>query len=1071
MDPQRLDSSEFVLRRLLEETPGFAIGVPVAFALLVLLLVVWFRREHRGVGLIVALIAVAVLSAIYVPLALLLRPIPGFGWNVVMVPMLAIALFYVGMMYLKDARSIHPLWAAFLGILRCGVYAILAAVFLLPGCQTYDQSTTFPKVLMVLDISSSIETQDDTPQPGQDPATLPTRQDKVIRFLTTSLDANKRAQTPFMDRVLAVSDVDAYRFGIMLDEKDVQRVKQGGTLSAADLNRWLKPDKNDIVIPKGTPEDKKAIVRQEMEEFLENLKSGTNIGDSLNTMAKLEANSFIQAIIVVSDGNHNTGGNDGLAEFLTRVNNPRRTIPVFTIGVGEYRQPASIRIEDLLAPEVVRPDDKFAIRVPVISTGLPDETNLPEEQQEGVKVTLEATRIVVDDSGKEIGRDPTVPLGPKLGKYKRSGENQQTTVEFEIDVQAIKGVKAADDKPGAASQLEGQWQFIAKVPRHPQEAFAKEEHVSDPVKVTVQKKELRVLLVAGGPTSEFKFAKTLFFREKLQKRVELSILLQSSVGADHVDLDVDKDHVLSRFPDRRGEPKPGEKQYSLSEYDTVICIDPDWSQLNKEQLRILKEWVDKDGGGVVFVAGPVNTYMLKRPGGLDLSSLISLFPVMPKDSRLHGLKIDAEFSHDSSRPYVLNFTPAAKDFDFLKLDEKGDGPTAGWDTFFWAGGTPEPGKNPRRGIFNYYPIEKLKPGSRVIATFGGPKSTYFEDSDGKFKETPFIVMMPFGGGKTVYIGAGELWRLRVREGYQERFWLKLARYVAAGATMQKKFGQLYTPRQAPVGTFNVEAKLRDARQEPLASDSHPELQVRRIDKDAAEDAKPDRYELKPRAVDDPREWEGNFSTVTKIKEPGKYEFKVPIPGTAEFVRSEVVFRKPDPEKDNVRNNFDYLYQVASELKVLGNTISPEVRKDVQAKVYTPSDPKAPPRLMFTLSTADEITKCLRQVEPKREKIKGPLFDLWDKGYESGLHINAYDLSWGAPLVLGVLGFGILMFLGQKLFAALFLAGAWFVGLLVAASRLLTGPWPDLPIDFAFVLVSVVFLLSLEWLTRKLLKLA
>src|SRR5437868_6308782 len=173
MDPQRLESSEFVLRRLLEETPALAIGVPVAFALFVLLLVVWLRREHRTVGLIVALIAVAVLSAIYVPLALLLRPIPGFGWNVVMVPMLAIALFYVGMMYLKDARSIHPLWAAFLGIMRCGVYAILAAVFLLPGCQTYDQSTTYPKVLVLVDVSGSMDTQDDTPQPGQDPAMLP----------------------------------------------------------------------------------------------------------------------------------------------------------------------------------------------------------------------------------------------------------------------------------------------------------------------------------------------------------------------------------------------------------------------------------------------------------------------------------------------------------------------------------------------------------------------------------------------------------------------------------------------------------------------------------------------------------------------------------------------------------------------------------------------------------------------------------------------------------------------------------------------------------------------------------
>src|SRR4051812_3628517 len=104
MDPkERLANSEFLWRRLLDDLPVWAVGVPVAFALLVLLLVVIFRKDNRGTGLLVALIAVAVLSAVYVPLALLFRPI--FSWMVVLVPMLGIALFYVGMMYLKDARS------------------------------------------------------------------------------------------------------------------------------------------------------------------------------------------------------------------------------------------------------------------------------------------------------------------------------------------------------------------------------------------------------------------------------------------------------------------------------------------------------------------------------------------------------------------------------------------------------------------------------------------------------------------------------------------------------------------------------------------------------------------------------------------------------------------------------------------------------------------------------------------------------------------------------------------------------------------------------------------------------
>jgi hypothetical protein len=1060
MDPTRLENSEFIWRRLLDDTPAWAVAVPVAFALLVLILVVLFRREQRTTGLIIALLVVAVLSAIYVPLALLFRPM--FSWMVVLVPVLAIALFYVGLMYLKDARSIHPLWAAFLGILRCAVYSILAIVFLLPGCQTYDESITHSKVLFLLDVSDSMGTVDDQPEPGQDPAKLPTRQDKVIKFLTAEMDAKKEPQTPFMARVLKNTDLDMYRFGFDLDEKEIQRVKQGGTVSVEQLNRWLKPDKSQIVMPANPAEEKKAAQeRQDLEDFLDRLRSGTNIGGAAQKVAKLESNSYVQAIVIVSDGNNNVGGDEPLQEFLTRVNNPRRTIPVFTIGVGEYRQPASIRIEDLLAPEVVRPDDKFPIRVPVVGTGLTDHD---------FTVTLEATRLILDDAGAVVKREQPYVLGPKQAKFKGAGDHPQATVEFDIDVQDLKKIKAADDKAGV---LEGQWEFVARVPRDRLEAFAKEEHVSDPVKVTVQKKELRILLFAGGPTSEYKAVRTLFYREKLQKRVELSILLQTAIGADHVDQDVDKEHMLVRFPDRRGEPKPGEKQYSLSEYDAIIAFDPDWSQLTKEQLRLLKEWVDKDGGGVVFVAGPVNTYQLARPGGLDLSSLITIYPVLPRDSRLHGLNLgNPEVTHDSTRPYVLHFTPAAKDYDFLKLDDKGEGPTAGWDGFFWGGATPEPGKNPRRGIFNYYPVGKLKPDSAVIATFGGPKSTYFEDSDGKFKEQPFIVSMRYGGGKTVYLGAGELWRMRPREGYHERFWIKLARYVAAGGSMQKKHGSIYLPRTAAVGVINFEAKLRDSRQEPLPADSHPVVLVRKIVKDA-EEAKPDKYELKPRPVDDPREWQGYFSGSVKIREDGKYEFKIPIPGTAESLRQEVIVRKPDPEKDNVRNNFDYLYQIASEAPKVLNALSPELRREVQAKLKAPSaaESRDAPRLFFTLATADSITKCLRQIEPKREKIKGPLFDLWDRGVETGLSINAYHLGWGAPLGIGVLGFGILLFLRQPLYAGLFLAGAWLLALIIAISGLFLPDWPDLPIDFSFVLISVVGLLSVEWLTRKLLKLA
>ena len=60
-------------------------------------------------------------------------------------------------------------------------------------------------------------------------------------------------------------------------------------------------------------------------------------------------------------------------EFNSRVNKPGQPIPVITMGVGQFRLPSSIRIEDMQAPEETRPDDKFPVRMPVIGTNLHDE--------------------------------------------------------------------------------------------------------------------------------------------------------------------------------------------------------------------------------------------------------------------------------------------------------------------------------------------------------------------------------------------------------------------------------------------------------------------------------------------------------------------------------------------------------------------------------------------------------------------------------------------------------------------------------------------------------------------------
>jgi hypothetical protein len=1054
MDNELAQKSEFLWRRLLEAPPGWVVALPVGFALLVVLLMWLFRREAGFRGIVAPLVVVLILSTIYLALAPVLLP---FGsWFVVLVPMLAIALLYVGLMYRKDASSIHPAWATFLGLLRCSVYAILAVVFLLPGCQNYDAREYHAKVLMLFDVSGSMFTVDDLPEIGQDPATLPTRQQKVLQLLAASEGRDKQPRTPLLDRVLAKTPLTFYRFGALLDENFVLTHKDQGAWTMAGLAAWLRPDKQKIEVDpkKSDVEQQKERVR--LEDLYDGLLGGTNLGGAALQAAKLESGSFLQSIVIVSDGQSNLGSDEAVREFLARVQGGRRQVPVFTIGVGEYRQPASIRVEDIQAPEIARPDDKFPIRIPVVGTGLADEE---------FSVSIEAKRVK-DGLGQPLAGEQAYVLGPKKGKFKGAGDHPQDTVEFEIDVQELKGIKSQEDDAG---ELEGTWEFTAKVPRHPREAFPKAEHVSDPpTQVLVQKKPLRVLLFSSGPSRDYQLVRTILFRESLEKRVELSVLLQTGIE-DHVEQDVEKERMLTRFPDRLAED-PAEKYMSLSEYDVIVAMDPDWTQLDESQARLLKDWVGNNAGGVIFVAGPVHTFNVARPAGLDqLKHLQTLYPVVLSDSRLPTLALN----HDPTRPYALNFTGAAKLFDFLKLDEEGESPIAGWNEFFWGDAGPTEGQDaqPVRGFHNFYPVERIKPDSTVIATFAGPPATRINNGA---DEMPYLVSMRFGGGKTLFVGSSETWRLRHKSSaYHERFWIKMTRWASSGVTPQKRYVRFLLARSVSAGTIPVEAQLKGKDLMPLPRDSRPTLTVRKV---GDESGKPLTADLKAKGTQG--DWTGWFATSVTIREPGEYEFKLPVPGTGETATQRLTVRKPNPELDNVRTNFGLLYQLASEAGPVLAKLPAEERKDLQKLLQTPSsgvsaeDEGGGPRLFFPLTQADSLDRFLVQMQPKREEIKGKLEDLWDDGASTGWEVSAYWLAILGPAALGVLGFAILMFLKQTAGAWGFLGGFLAIALaVIVATAVMSLEWAQLPVDFSYVLMLVVTLLSVEWLTRKLLKLA
>ena len=347
-------------------------------------------------------------------------------------------------------------------------------------------------------------------------------------------------------------------------------------------------------------------------------------------------------------------------------------------------------------------------------------------------------------------------------------------------------------------------------------------------------------------------------------------------------------------------------------------------------------------------------------------------------------------------------------------------------------------------------------------------------------EQPFIVSMSVGNGKTMYLGSGEFNRLRqIKSAYHERFWIKLARYMSAGATMQKTYGQFMMPRTAPVGNVQFEARVKGKDLLLLPADSKPVVYVKRLDAPEGAPRKDESLDLKAKTSGET--WAGWFAGTYKAKEPGEYEFRIPIPDTNEFLTQRLSIRKPNPELDNVRNNFGYLYQLAGDANEAISGLPAETRRKVLRVLQAGADEvgggtgagaKDKARLFFKLQDADLIADCLSVIPPREVLVKGKLYDMWDRGFVTNRAASAYLLALLTPLAIGALGGLMLLVFRQYLFAALFFAAGVALSVGVFGFDLMFHPqWADLPLDFSFVLVSLVTLLGIEWLTRKLLKLA
>ena len=985
------------------------------------------------------------------PLRIFSKELPPSVWLVILTFVLLLAFVFVGWMYLRDSRSIGILWAMVLGLSRAMVYGLLAFAFLLPAEQTWEQSTSRSKVVIAFDASSSmITTIDDIPSESVPLNKLPTRQEKVIKFLGDST-------IDFLVALEKTNPVFAYRFGRSLDENFLQF--QEGTcltkeereklkealkdnltfktemLGAEAWQSWLQPGKL-IPAKEGAAESELNRLQTMITAGRNKVEAGdfnaTNVVDSVVGILQREMNQMTQGIVVFSDGRSTEGTLQALKDLEERATAAR--IPIFVVAVGEDRPKVKTEIVDLRVPGRVQPDDRFRVAVEVVGEGLAEKefqafldiANV-RKNQSGKEEFLD---VAIEEAGSKGSKDKLrINLGNKItlvapvGTYDK-GNPPRAEVEFQVDAQALaKAAGREADLTGKkwvlAETPDSEIRFVARVPRDKSEIALDKEHKRGPVEMRVMDKPLRVLLVASGPMRDYQFVRTLFVRETERKRAELAILLQNPPGKTErrpgVVQDIPPEKLLTRFPDLfdSATVDPNEKIYDLASYDVIVAFDPDWKQVNDLSMNLLRTWVDK-GGGLIVIAGPLHTLELARPGAEKekLKPILDLYPVVLKDIRIE------EMDRKPDSPKPLRFDGATPEMEFLRLDEDDQLPfLKDWEQFF---NIDAKDGQPKRGFYNFYPIEQAKTGSLVVARFDDP---LVKGKDGK--EQPFMVISdPASGKRVVWIGSGEVWRIRqYREQYFERFWMKLARYASAAATGKENrrispyLGGPYLANRF----IEFEARIDDKGGKPLGSAGRPPRVLINPPAGVAQSEIPKEILMTPRPGS-----EGVFRARFMLRSAGRYEVVFDVPETGDKLSGNyIVVEQPDPEKENTRPDFASLYKLASPAEMVLPRLSDADRDTLKQRLQSPvantgSEPskgaEEPPRLFFDLRSASLIPLCMK-TDIKEQRNRGPVRDLWDNG--------------------------ITMWVGKD----------------------------NKPVILPWLLLAVVGLLSFEWLTRKLLRIA
>ncbi|MDP9040211.1 MAG: hypothetical protein M3O02_13230 [Acidobacteriota bacterium] len=410
----------------------------------------------------------------------------------------------------------------------------------------------------------------------------------------------------------------------------------------------------------------------------------THIGEGLRQLLAETSDLPLGGVVLATDGAENSGGID--LDTISQLRN--RRIPVHTIGFGQESAADDLEIDDVnVAPRGMAGSRMSAA------------VHFHQRGYAGRKTTLEI-------------REGDKPIASREVVLGADGAAQSETVLFSAGAPGVKTLTFS------LAVLAG-------------EQSTANNALTRLLDVSGEKR--RILYVEGEPRWEYKFLRRA---EEADKGIQVVSMLRTTENKIYRQGIADPGELAEGFPTQA---------VDLFRYQAIIVGSVEAGYFTPGQQELLREFVDRRGGGVLFLGG---RYALSE-GGWGTSGAADLLPTFLPSER-------GSFHRAAA---TVELTAAGAESPITRLVD-------------------EPGRNVDRWkklpyLADYQTAGTPKPGATVLAGYKDP---------GSGRTLPLLVTERYGRGRTALLATSGTWRWQMSSPLGDQahdlFWQQLLRWLA-----------------------------------------------------------------------------------------------------------------------------------------------------------------------------------------------------------------------------------------------------------------------------------------------------